>query len=245
MPGGVLTCDGSSATNLTQSDSLTAGITFYVEQARSNDGFECPRLEEFEEEPTAPTLPDATVSSSDGWSDVDTDTSDGEGVNDKWEWLSKLRNNTGGFELQVGVSDSDALLQDEADTTWAADTYYPFTLSYDGSNTATLTANGESVSYPVGNGTFDRLGINAKAPAAQGGDSDVTTEIVSLSLSTVNPLSIDTVSATGVGSNDVNSITIETPTLSDAWVLTGEFKFTSVGGLYTSDEYPAVQFSID
>jgi len=38
-----LSCDGSAVTNLTQSDSLSADIRFYVEQARNNDSFTCPQ----------------------------------------------------------------------------------------------------------------------------------------------------------------------------------------------------------
>ena len=37
-----LSCSGASATNITQSDSLSANITFYVEQARNNGEFVCP-----------------------------------------------------------------------------------------------------------------------------------------------------------------------------------------------------------
>lgn len=41
-----LECDGVGGTNLTQTDSLSADFTFYVEQARNNDQFTCPVLEE-------------------------------------------------------------------------------------------------------------------------------------------------------------------------------------------------------
>jgi len=44
-----LTCSGSSTTNLTQTDSLSADISFYVEQARNNDQFECPTIQEWRE----------------------------------------------------------------------------------------------------------------------------------------------------------------------------------------------------
>jgi len=37
-----LSCDGSSVSNFTQSDSLSADIRFYVEQARNNSSFVCP-----------------------------------------------------------------------------------------------------------------------------------------------------------------------------------------------------------
>jgi len=41
-----LTCDGSGVSNMTQTDSLTADLRFYVEQARHNDNFVCPAIEE-------------------------------------------------------------------------------------------------------------------------------------------------------------------------------------------------------
>lgn len=41
-----LSCSGEEVTNLTQTDSLTADITFYVEQARNNPDFECPPVKE-------------------------------------------------------------------------------------------------------------------------------------------------------------------------------------------------------
>lgn len=40
-----LTCDGSSVTNVSQTDELTADISFYVEQARNNENFTCPQPE--------------------------------------------------------------------------------------------------------------------------------------------------------------------------------------------------------
>jgi predicted ribosomally synthesized peptide with SipW-like signal peptide len=39
---GPLTCSGSAVTNLSQTDSLTGDISFYVEQARNNPNFACP-----------------------------------------------------------------------------------------------------------------------------------------------------------------------------------------------------------
>ncbi len=41
--GTVLTCDGAPVTNVSQTDSLKADITFYVEQARNNPNFTCNR----------------------------------------------------------------------------------------------------------------------------------------------------------------------------------------------------------
>lgn len=40
-----LACDGSVVTNLTQTDSLTSSFTFYVEQARNNENFQCPTID--------------------------------------------------------------------------------------------------------------------------------------------------------------------------------------------------------
>ncbi len=51
----VLTCDGEGGTNLTQTDSLSADFTFYIEQARNNDEFTCPALDDEEPEQTATT----------------------------------------------------------------------------------------------------------------------------------------------------------------------------------------------
>lgn len=39
-----LSCNGSTETNITQSDSLTADLSFYVEQSRNNPDFKCPDL---------------------------------------------------------------------------------------------------------------------------------------------------------------------------------------------------------
>ncbi len=43
-----LTCSGGPVNNVTQTDSMTADISFYVEQARGNEDFVCPTPEEFE-----------------------------------------------------------------------------------------------------------------------------------------------------------------------------------------------------
>lgn len=37
-----LTCDGGPVNNVSQTDSMAADIHFYAEQARNNDGFQCP-----------------------------------------------------------------------------------------------------------------------------------------------------------------------------------------------------------
>ena len=39
-----LSCDGSAVNNVSQTDSLTANISFYAEQARHNENFTCPSI---------------------------------------------------------------------------------------------------------------------------------------------------------------------------------------------------------
>lgn len=65
--GASLTCDGGPVTNVSQTDSLEASVSFYVEQSRNNGNFQCPDIDDFEtEEPeidwveTAQTGGDAT-----------------------------------------------------------------------------------------------------------------------------------------------------------------------------------------
>jgi len=59
-----LSCDGAPVTNLTQTDGLSADITFYVEQARNNAGFKCPqpqpRVCAYSEVATGPTVSGVT-----------------------------------------------------------------------------------------------------------------------------------------------------------------------------------------
>jgi len=57
---GVGDCDGSPVTNLTQTDSLKADISFYIEQARNNEGFSCDNIDIGE-----PTTPDDVVVTND------------------------------------------------------------------------------------------------------------------------------------------------------------------------------------
>ncbi len=54
VTGTTLSCSGESVTNLSQTDSLKADISFYIEQARNNENFRCPGVVE-EPEPVATT----------------------------------------------------------------------------------------------------------------------------------------------------------------------------------------------
>ena len=217
-------CDGSDVNNAAQTDVVVADLQFYAEQHRNNPNFSCGDWT-----PSWP-LPQARVLESDTWSPVDFDGK---------EWFAKARNNNSNFELAIGTDDTQAATQDTAEAVWSAATEYPFELEYDGAGTATLTVEGETpVSFAVGTGPFGRIGINAKAP------DTVQTEIVALSLSSVQPLAVDTVLASGAGGNDVESLTIFSPTINGPWTLTGIFEFSAVGAPHPQ-EYPAVQFSID
>ncbi len=45
---GTLTCNGELVNNITQTDSMTADLSFYVEQARNNEDFTCPTPDQIE-----------------------------------------------------------------------------------------------------------------------------------------------------------------------------------------------------
>lgn len=51
------TCNGQSIGNDSQGDSLTVDLSFYIEQARHNEGFTCPDISTFEGEETTPVDP--------------------------------------------------------------------------------------------------------------------------------------------------------------------------------------------
>lgn len=48
--GGVLTCNGQPVSNVSQTDTMSADITFYAEQSRNNPDFECPPAENVEQD---------------------------------------------------------------------------------------------------------------------------------------------------------------------------------------------------
>lgn len=220
-----LKCDGGPVGNLSQTDKLTADIRFYVEQERNNGDFVCPAL----------PLPKAQVVEGTTWSVVDTDELGG---GKGWEWLAKAKvqepNPASDFELQVGVSDTNNAFFSQNDTVWSDNVQEAFTLSYDGSSIAKLEVAGRpTTTYPVGPGTFGRIGINLKAPA------DGTTYVSNLALD-VASLPITSKSVT----NGTNSLTISGVDLSGGFVLSGNFTF-DWGTLTNNGENQKVQFSID
>lgn len=217
---GALTCDGAPVDNMSQTDSLTADIRFYVEQARHNEDFVCPPLEQ--------EIVLETVETN-NWSEVDLD--------GHVKWLAKFKVNepdpASDFELQVGTNDTTLFAQN--DTVWSDDRQETFTLTYDGTGSATLAVDGRPTTvYAVGEDTYERIGITLKAPA------DATTTIDNLNID-VGTLSTTTnASVTG----GTNSLTISGADFSDGFILTGNFTF-DWGVLTNNGENQKVQFSID
>jgi len=67
LNGTNLSCDGAPVTNMTQTDSLEADISFYIEQARHNDNFTCPTVTPLEEPVVTRVESPALNFSSTGW----------------------------------------------------------------------------------------------------------------------------------------------------------------------------------
>ena len=214
--------------NIVQTDSMTGDVVFDAVQSKNNTNFHC----------VPPPQPIVTVT--DTWSVVDTDSEGGESANlgegqQHFEWFAKNRINNSGFEMAIGTDDAAPAGQNTADTVWVSGQQESFTLSYDGSSSATLSvANHPSVSFAVGAGTFGRIGINVKARNSAGRTTSLSNLVFSL-----GSLSPDNVSVT----NGIKSLTISGVDMSSAWTLTGKFTFTwdTIG----ASEDQAVQFSID
>lgn len=215
--GNVLSCDGSSVDNTTQTDGLTADIMFYVEQARNNPGFTCPE----------PEVQEIDVSEDDGWAP--------NASNNDWFAKAKVQeapNPASDFEVQVGIGDSNPADFDQGDTEYSDDVWTDFTLSYDGAGNASFTANGVLTSYAVGTDSYGTLGITLAAP------SDGTTYVQDLVFSE-DALSTDAASV----SNGKYFLSFDAD-LNGAWTLTGQFKF-DWGVLTNNGENQKVFFSID
>lgn len=218
---GVITCDGSTMGNDSQTDTLQADVTFDVVQARNNASFVCPG--------------NVVVTTGTGWSPVDLDSNGG---GQGKEWFAKARNNNANFEIAIGTNDAAPAGQSTAEAVWVGGKPEVFTLSYDGLGNATLAIVGKTpVSFVVGGvGMLSRIGVNVKAPANQ------TTTVDDLALSVAPALSDDDVTVTG----GTNHLLITGANLNQAWSLTGTFVFSAVGsGTGFGQENPAVQFSID
>lgn len=218
IPGSLLGkgCTVNPATNYNdaQLSSLSIDLEYYVVQQRNNENFSCADL-------------NTKVTTNTGWSPNAADQL----------WFAKSRNNNGGFETAVGSDDSTVPGQDTREAVWVAGQEYPFTLEYDAdTDTASYTAGGGTVTYPVGAGPFTTLGITAKAPANE------TTTVANLALDIYPALAPTSVVATG-GNSYIQATGLD---FSQDWTLTGTFTFSAVGtGSGFSQENPAVQFSIN
>jgi hypothetical protein len=127
-----LSCDGSGVSNLTQTDSLSADITFYVEQARNNPDFVCPFIEK----------------TGAGWPTT-------QGAVLKWQAEGRF-GGTSTWELGVGNNTQNSAMSANTNHVWGSSpTTEDFSVVYDGSM-ATFTVGSESVSYSVGTGTMNR-----------------------------------------------------------------------------------------
>ncbi len=168
VDGTDITCDGAPVTNLTQTDSLEADITFYVEQARHNENFECPPLADFEG-PGTPIETELVVTEGDGWSPEALS-----GVLNQNRWVAKARyganNPTGSYELEVGYGPG---FRDEGNHVYASGVGESFSLAYDDTTKiATVTVGNDSATYDLSGGTAGTptsIGITAK-----GGSGDST-----------------------------------------------------------------------
>lgn len=219
-----LACDGASVTNMTQTDSLMADISFYVEQSRNNEAFECPILDEEEEE-------DRVVEDSgDGWSPEAADQTAVLGVD---RWVAKARygdNNptAGAYELEVGFGPGS---RDEQNTSYVDSVSQAFSLVYDDTTKiATVMVGSDSATYDLtGVGTPQSVGITAK-----GGSDDAT----SLTNITVDGLAVaDLVSpTTGNVFTSLSGSAIE-----GDFTILGDLTFTLVS---PQDELPALQIDV-
>lgn len=192
------TCDGASVTNASQTDGVEVSLAFTAIQSRNNGSFTC--VDE--------RIPDPEVTETDGWSIVDT----GDGK----DWFAKAKvqepNPASDFEVQVGINDGS--LFDQGDTEYSDNVPAAFTLVYDGSGTATFTANGVATSYAVGTTAISNIGITIKAP------SDATTTVDSLSLSTGSLSDTDVTVTDGT-----RNLTITGASLDSGFTLTGNVTF--------------------
>ena len=228
--GGELSCDGTSATNITQTDSLSADITFYAEQARNNENFECPVLEE-----------EAVTQTGDGFAPLDRGTDN----DTSWAAIGRYGNNiaeSGDFE-QALKETSGGTPVDQGGRVWTSGETVAWTLAYDtDTDTATWTIGGDVVSG-VMSGSMGDIGITAKAPQDSGGSS-VLVENVMLNGSPVGPP--DSVEAVGDGaSDDKEHLLISGADLSADWTLTGDVTFTWTGAAVLSDERPAFDVEVE
>lgn len=213
VSNGVYECNPALNANDAQSDMVEGSVEFYAVQSRNNEDFTCDSL-------NGEVL---GIETGDGWAPVSGNT-----------WVAKARfgdNNptAGAYELEVGYGPGS---RDEGNHGWTDNTTEGFTLSFDGSSTATLTVGNDTVTYSVtsANGS---IGLTAKS------HTDGTTTVSNLALDG-NPLATSTVVSTG---GTYAHIVISGSDLTDGFTLTGDITFDWDAN--TQDERPAVQINVE
>ncbi len=229
LNGTEIICDGAGASNLTQTDSLEANFTFYVEQARHNGVFECPSLEDFEG-PGEPTEPEVIqAGSGEGWPSAD---------DLLWQAEGRYGNNSlsGDWELGVGNNTQAVGQFSQEQRTWTDGTEYDFEVEYNGgTGIATFTVGGVQTSHNVGAGLEGDLYFIARSPNANGD----TTVLSELELNGT-PLAPDTTTATNP-SPTVTWLVVSSETLAGGFTATGKVQFNYTG---TAGSAPAFQLQV-
>jgi len=220
-------CNGEPVTNVSQTDRLTADISFYAVQARHNRDFVCGQEER-----------DLTSTDGKDWPEI----------TKAKDWLAKARyganNPTGSYELEIGYGSMGN--RDEGDHVWGTSpSSRSFTLTYDsGSGNATLTVDGSSVTYPVSiSGTNPDVAVIVKTHGANGdGTSAAVSNLKLDGISPVGPTGATATTSSGV--REIKWVLIEGDTqLDDGFTLTGDLTFTWNSN--PKDEGPAMEIIIE
>jgi len=215
---------GTEDYNITQTDRLTANVTFYAEQVRNNPDFECSDLNE-----PAPVDPVDAEGPFDGWN--------GPGAL-IWQAEGRFGNNDASGDWEIGVgTNTQTANQDNTNNIWVSGAAVPFTVVYDGVN-ATFTVNGNSATYAVGAVTSAAdLNIIAGKVSSGAGDS-VALANLELDGAPVNPVAL-----TDTDDTDAQYLVVSSEDLSGGFTLTGDVTFTWTGGT-TSGSRPAFQVQV-
>lgn len=236
ITGTTITCDGAPVNNESQTDSLTADMTFTVIQARNQDGFRC-------EDTYKPEEPSREIISTQGntWASVDGQFTEA--------WQADGRWGDGGTtaaenEVRIGkAGGSNPIVQAHGNNStgpWRNDVWEDFSLVYDGAE-AVFTIGNVIIdsSNNLGNivGADGKLGITIKTKS-----SGETVMVSNVKLDGASPTGPDAVSASdGAKASLVLSGDTE---LSDGFSITGKVKL-SWGGNPTSNESMGILFQIE
>ncbi len=216
-----LTCDGVGGTNLTQTDSMSADISFYVEQARNNENFVCPSLVETRVFNQWPAYENGEGN---------------EGVYGTKVWEAEGRagdigadNPARTWEVGVGTNTQGATQDNnqspDTDYDWVDNQATPFTLSYNAATGMAIfsVTGAPTQTYNVGAGVGAKLWVAVKANGTYTGD-------VENLMMNGNPLA--NLTSTG---GAVNSLEVLGLNPSQDFTLTGNITFDYEVGAKNSD----------